>query len=123
MNDQVTSHESCRRGGSAQPGSDPIPPTIGSVAVYDFPPELIKLQRDFLAADERCNKIADALPTATEIIAGAEVDWTELHHARAERLDLAIRLQQHPWWDNVDRGERGKAKLALQQSVKDASLP
>lgn len=91
------------------------------MADFDFPADLLELQRAFNEADAECERISDALPSATAILDGADVDYTELDLARAKRLDLAVRLQQHPWWQSLEPGERVNAKFALRKAAKAAT--
>lgn len=86
---------------------------------FDFPADLLELQRAYNAADARCVEIGNALPGARAIIEGADVDFTELGQARAERLDLAVQLQQHPWWETLDKSNRVNGRLALRKAAQD----
>ncbi|TDD97665.1 hypothetical protein [Actinomadura rubrisoli] len=76
------------------------------MATYDFPPDLLQLQRDWYAADARCQEITASHPPALDVIAGTatvtDEQHTELKRARAERWDLTERLQRHRWWATVD---------------------
>lgn len=84
---------------------------------YDFPPDLLDLQRAFLTLDARCQEISAGLPTASDIIAGTPVDFGELDKARAERLNIVEALSAHPWWETLDKGDRGNAKTALRAAA------
>lgn len=85
------------------------------VADYDFPPDLIDLQRNFDAADRECVERSAAMPSGVEIVEGNIGDIAEqqnaLKAARARRLQLAEALQRHEFWTTVDN--RFKAKDAL----------
>lgn len=89
------------------------------MADYDFPEDLLQLQRDFDAADAECERVAAALPRALDIVVGAaEItpeQRAELEAARAQRLRIAERLQTHEWWSTVDRA---KAKEALRDAAR-----
>jgi hypothetical protein len=92
---------------------------IVPVADYDFPPDLIDLQRAYDAADRRCEEAAAASPSATDIAAGAAEDLSAraaLDEARAERLELAVKLQGHSFWAKVD--SRVEAKQALRAAAR-----
>lgn len=90
------------------------------VADFDFPPDLIDLQRAWYAADARCAEIAASHPSAVDVVAGVAVRTeqqdAELAEARAERLRLTEALQGHGWWATVD--DRLAAKAALRTAAK-----
>lgn len=90
------------------------------VADYDFPPDLIDLQRDFDAADRECVERSAAMPSGVEIVEGNIGDIAEqqaaLKEARARRLDLAVALQGHEFWETVDN--RFEAKDALRKAAR-----
>ena len=85
---------------------------------FDFPPDLVELQREFFAADARCYEIADALPSPMAIVGGADVDFTELNAARAERLAIMDRLLAHPWFDSLEPSKRNAARNALRAAAR-----
>ncbi|MFF5261396.1 hypothetical protein ACFY4C_20835 [Actinomadura viridis] len=88
------------------------------MADFDFPADLIDLQRAFYAADRRCEEIGASWPRPTAVAAGveeiSEEQHAELSRARAERLEIVERMAAHPWWDTVDRL---KAKAALRKAA------
>lgn len=87
------------------------------MADYDFPPDLLDLQRAWYAADARCEEISAALPRAADVVsrhaAPAAEQEAELAEARAERLRLTQALQDHTWWATVDDRLAAKAALRL----------
>ena len=94
---------------------------IGGVADYDFPADLLQLQRDWYAADARCEEIGAAHPRAADVVAGtaqvSEAQHQELKQARAERWALTEQLQGHTWWGKVD--DRLAAKAALRKAARE----
>lgn len=88
---------------------------IVPVADFDFPPDLIDLQRRFDAADLRCEEVAATLPAGVDVAAGtasvSEEQQAELRDARAVRLELAQALQAHEWWTTVDNVFEAKQAL------------
>ena len=94
---------------------------IGGVADYDFPADLLQLQRDWYAADARCEAIGAAQPSAMDVVAGtaqvSEAEYRELKAARAERWNLTDQLQRHPWWSTVD--DKLAAKAALRAAARE----
>jgi hypothetical protein len=93
---------------------------IVRVADYTFPDDLIQLQRDFDAADRDCVELSTAMPSGVEIVEGNVGDMEEqqaaLNEARARRLELAVTLQGHPFWEGVDN--RFEAKDALRRAAR-----
>lgn len=89
------------------------------MATFDFPADLLDLQRRFDVLDARCGEVAAALPSAADVVAGVAeptgAQREELARVRAERLDVAERLQTHPWWETVNRLE---AKAALRVTAR-----
>jgi hypothetical protein len=93
---------------------DGSPATIRAMA-YDPPEDLLRLRRDFLAAERRLSKLGKAMPAPTAVAAGeAEVPdeqrqewWT----VQAECRRLAMGIQTHSWWATADN--RQKAWMAL----------
>ncbi|WP_329521137.1 hypothetical protein [Spirillospora sp. NBC_01491] len=88
------------------------------MADFDFPDDLLQLQRDFYAADRRCGEISASHPRAADIVTGvAEVtaeQRAELAAARAERLRITEQMQGHTWWETVDVAA---AKAALRKAT------
>lgn len=82
---------------------------------YNFPPDLLELQRAFFAADARCEDIAATHPRAVDIAAGeaalSEDQREKLEQARAERLRLVEALQDHGWWSTVAGVQAARAEL------------
>jgi ABC-type sugar transport system substrate-binding protein len=95
------------------------------MADYTFPDDLVQLQRDYYAADARCEKLAAALPPGTAVLAGEATVNAENQEAyeaaRAERLRLVTELYAHPWWDGLEKGARLKAKEALEKAAREGS--
>jgi hypothetical protein len=91
------------------------------VADYDFPPDLLQLQRDWYAADARCVEIGASHPAAVDVVAGtaqvSEAQHQELKRARAERWALTEELQGHAWWGTVD--DKLAAKAALRKAAQE----
>lgn len=92
------------------------------MSTYDFPSDLIEIQRDYQGVDARVHEIADALPSSVDIIQGrAEQDPAldaALTAARAERLNLLEALIGHSWWRRVD--DVPAAKLELRKAAAGA---
>lgn len=90
----------------------------------DIPPDLLQLRVDFLRADQRCNQLADALPSARDIINGlAEItpaQADELKAARAERLDIVMDIHRHAWWGTIPAGDQAGARNALHEAALQA---
>lgn len=70
-------------------------------ADYDFPPDLVQLQRDFLAANQQW---ADAAR-------GDDREAINTAYLRAQ--ELAMALHRHPWL--VERGHHNDARMALRK--------
>lgn len=66
------------------------------MADYDFPADLLELQRRFLALE-----------------AAGEVT--------PEMTDVAVRLSGHPWW--AESGDRFKARTALRELAQAPATP
>lgn len=90
------------------------------MADFDFPGDLIDLQRAWYAADARCVEVGAAQPSATDVAAGvAELTAEQqaaLEEARAERLRITEALQGHNWWGTVE--DRFAAKAALRDAAR-----
>lgn len=91
------------------------------MADYDFPADLLQLQRDWYAADTRCVEIGASHPPAVDVVAGtaqvSEAQHQELKRARAERWALTEELQGHAWWASVD--DKVAAKAALRKAAQE----
>jgi hypothetical protein len=73
---------------------------------YEFPEDLLQAQRDFFAAEARVKELCDALPSSIDV-ANMEAEITDeqreaLQAARAEELDIVMKLHRHEWWSTVD---------------------
>jgi hypothetical protein len=71
---------------------------------FDFPDDLVQLQRDFLAADQRWRQAA------------AQGDPEEVIQAYQATHDAALELYRHPWWDTTET--RYQARMALREAAK-----
>jgi hypothetical protein len=95
------------------------------VADYEFPADLLDLQRRFLEADARCGELSSRLPSATELVASGTSasdypDYPGLQEARAKRLKLALELARHEWLaEHPDRVEAKKALRKAAQAMLD----
>jgi hypothetical protein len=74
------------------------------MADYDFPPDLLQLQRDFFAAEERMIRAARADDDAT------------LTEARDTATKAAVALNRDDWLNAQD--DRFAAHLALREAAK-----
>lgn len=87
---------------------------------YEFPTDLIDLQRRFDAANRRCEELAATHPKAVDIVAGTaqltEEQAAVYAAAWAERAKLVLGLHRHPWWLEV--GDRREAKEALRAAAR-----
>lgn len=92
------------------------------MADFDFPPDLVELQRAWYTEDARCEEIAASLPSAADVAAGlvepTSQQRTQLDAARAERLRLTEALQDHSWWTTVEGKHRLEAKAALRDAAR-----
>ncbi|WP_204074728.1 hypothetical protein [Planotetraspora phitsanulokensis] len=89
-------------------------------STYAFPADLLQAQRDFFAAEARVKELCDALPSSIDV-ANMEAEITDeqreaLQAARAEQLDLVMKLHRHEWWSTVDN--RHLAGLELRKAAK-----
>ncbi|MBA9005849.1 hypothetical protein [Thermomonospora cellulosilytica] len=101
---------------------------------YEFPPDLLRLQKQFCALDRRCEELAAELPTGTAIAAG-EATLTgpradEYAKARADRMKTLTEMRNHWWWEGKSSEDapadpdapqvrdRAAAKLALQEAAR-----
>ncbi|MFB9681195.1 hypothetical protein [Streptosporangium vulgare] len=91
------------------------------MADYDFPPDLLDLQRAYWKTDEEVQRVTAALPSSQEVLEGAMTDEQreELTAARSARLDALEALNRHPWWEQPEqRRDRHAAWMALQKAAK-----
>lgn len=70
---------------------------------FDFPPDLVQLQRDFLAAEERWRVAA----------AGGDDEAITVAYQEAQRL--AMELHRNPWMSEVEN--RYEARMALREAA------
>lgn len=91
------------------------------MADFDFPADLLDLQRAWYGADARCEEAGAALPPARDVAAGVAEptaqQQAELAEARAERLRITEALQDHGWWATVEAKHKLEAKAALRVAV------
>lgn len=71
---------------------------------FDFPPDLVQLQRDFFAAEEAWR------------VAAARGDDEATNAAYREVHRLAMELHRHPWMNEVET--RYQARMALREAAK-----
>lgn len=99
---------------------------IDAVANFDFPADLLALQRAWYAADARCEEAGAALPPARDVAAGVAAptaeQQAELAEARAERLRITEALQEHGWWPTVKAKHKLAAKAALRAAARSAGV-
>ena len=84
----------------------------------------MQLRVAFLRADRRCNDLANALPTARDIINGvaevSDAQAEELTAARSERLNAVMGIHRHPWWGTLPASDQAGARNALQEAALEA---
>lgn len=94
------------------------------MADFDFPADLLNLQRAWYTADARCVEAGAALPSGRDVAAGVAEptveQQAELAEARAERLRITEALQGHPWWASVD--DKRAAKAALRAAARPSDV-
>ncbi|MEV8634944.1 hypothetical protein AB0395_25145 [Streptosporangium sp. NPDC051023] len=87
---------------------------------YEFPADLLELQRAYWAADARVLEVTEALPPSPAIVAGeaeiSEEQRAELAEAREQRLRALEAMNNHAWWATVPT--RYAAWMALQKAAK-----
>lgn len=78
---------------------------------FDFPPDLVQLQRDWFAADEARTEAAQSS------------DDEAFKEAGARLQDLTMALHRHPWMNETER--RVEARMALREFAReqDATRP
>jgi hypothetical protein len=95
------------------------------VADFDFPAELVDLQRRFYEAGAECARISATFPPGPAIAAGDAQISDEQHALRDaahERwLQIAEQLLDHEWFKKLERPERLKARYALQAAAQSES--
>jgi hypothetical protein len=77
------------------------------MASYDFPPELVALQRSFFAAEQAWRKAA-----ATGDDAAVRRTYQDAH-------DLALQLHRNEWLNTVEG--RYRARMALREAARDTT--
>lgn len=92
------------------------------MADFDFPPDLLDLQRAWYAADARCVEAGAALPSGRDVAAGVAEptaeQQAELVKARTERLRITEAMQDHGWWATVESKHRLAAKATLRKAAR-----
>lgn len=91
------------------------------MADFDFPADLVDLERRFLELDAACEAEARRLPSAAEIVESTAVDFGPLRELRARRLEIAQRIQRHSWWETTDKGQMVQARSALRAAAREVS--
>ena len=89
------------------------------MADYTPPDDLIKLRRDFLKAEAALAAAGRAMPSHAAVAAGeAEVTPAQKEEwwaAQDECRRLAVAIQEHPYWREVD--DPKAARKALEDAV------
>lgn len=93
-----------RRGGAAQ---YLLWSSINGAASYDFPPELVALQRSFFAAEQAWREAA------------AVGDDDAVRRAYQDVHDLALQLHRNEWLNAVEG--RYQTRMALREAARDAT--
>jgi hypothetical protein len=78
-----------------------VPEPYHADMAFDFPDDLVQLQRDFLAAEDRWREAA------------ARGDDEAVGAAYRAAHDAALALHRHPWWDTTET--RYQARMALRE--------
>jgi hypothetical protein len=91
-----------------------------AVADYEPPDDLLQKRRDFLAAQERLSALGRAMPSAAAVAAleaepPTEEQRQEWLDAQAACRTLAVEIQEHVWWREVDNVQA--ARRALEKAV------
>ncbi|MFG1683474.1 hypothetical protein ACGFNP_25120 [Nonomuraea sp. NPDC049269] len=90
------------------------------MAAYEIPPDLLQKRVDFVAAQTRLSALGRAIPSAAAVAAleaepPTEEQRQEWLTLQGECRRLAVEIQEHTWWGQVD--DRKKAEKALREAA------
>ena len=90
------------------------------MADYEIPPDLLEKRRAFVAAEARLVALGRAMPSAAAVAAGeaepvAEEQRQEWLDAQSKCRTLAVEIQEHKYWREVD--DPKAARKALEDAV------
>ncbi|WP_433520162.1 hypothetical protein ACQP2T_63525 (plasmid) [Nonomuraea sp. CA-143628] len=90
------------------------------MADYEIPPDLLQKRVDFVAAQKRLSALGRVMPSAAAVAAlEAEPATEEQREAwltlQGECRRLAVEIQEHPYWREVD--DPKAARKALEDAV------
>jgi hypothetical protein len=92
------------------------------VSAYEFPSDLIEIQRDYEQADAHVEKLVAALPSALDIMTGkpktTDKQNDEVQKAREVRLQAQEKRDQHPWLQDVD--DQYAARMQLWKAARSS---
>ncbi|MER6581825.1 hypothetical protein [Nonomuraea sp. NPDC001023] len=92
------------------------------MADYELPQDLIDAQKAFYEAEARCAELVAAEPSPVSV-AALEAELSDeqrqtLATAREERLQIVERIHRHPFWKDVEAGDRTKVQARLREAAK-----
>ncbi|MFI7691814.1 hypothetical protein ACIBQ6_22285 [Nonomuraea sp. NPDC049655] len=92
------------------------------MADHELPVDLIEAQRAFYRAEERCAELVAAEPSPVAV-AALEAELSDeqrqaLAAAREERLQIVERIHRHPFWKDVEAGDRIKVQARLREAAR-----
>jgi hypothetical protein len=92
------------------------------VSAYEFPNDLIEIQRDYEQANDRVEKLVAALPSALDVMTGkpktTDKQQDEVQKAREVRLQAQEKRDQHPWLQDVD--DQYAARMQLWKAARSS---
>lgn len=78
------------------------------MADFDFPDDLLKLQKEFFAAESAWEQAG----------ASGDAEATEAAYQRTQ--DVVVALHRHPWMrEQAEAGKRYEARMALRDAAKE----
>ncbi|WP_188188070.1 hypothetical protein [Nonomuraea sp. SYSU D8015] len=95
------------------------------MADYDIPPDAIKAQQAYDAADAEVQRLISLMPSGVAVAAGEATIppglADELQRARLARLARMEELRDLDWWQTVD--DPIKAEMALRKAARPGDAP
>ncbi|WP_371785433.1 hypothetical protein [Streptosporangium subroseum] len=92
------------------------------MSAYEFPNDLIEIQRDYEQANARVEKLVAALPSALDVMTGkpktTDKQQDEVQKAREVLLQAQEKRDQHPWLQDID--DQYAARMQLWKAARSS---